>query len=544
MWCWSSSVGGVTDVACEVAEAMSWDLFTLKKLNISYNCVTELYEINNLKGDTKCYELNITNNPVCSNIGYREFVIYLLPNLRILDTVPIKCSERVAAKMLLEPDIFTSAQHLRTKLELWNQLALREINTETIPSDEPPVPLLVLVGTFMNGREEIAKALILKFPNQVYRCKKYTTLPLEKNRNTDHLKSVPIDEFNNMIKTGKLIFYYKEIGFFFGMCQDEISTCIVEGKIGLVDTILEAALVMKYSQLRPFLVLSVTEDVESYSEKLKNCFMDLDLWTKYNPAVSKNLNSGQKPKRWSESKPDNLKTKLSHESMIKTPRFTTSDADIMQTKECITRDNNKIHPSGVSYTSRGSGSLCSECLKKGSKRYFETNYDIQECKTSKTLMNNSNTCTSNSLDPDVAKCVMADSKQQPSPEKHRSLDLSISVLKAMSLSEFERITLLMMRGYGYLVRPYEETAHLFNDTFLDRPPISKSTVFKTVKRFEETRTVKDRERSGRPKLATNEQKSLDVLQTFVENPSTSARVAAEDLDMSHTSVLNVLHKNK
>ncbi|XP_046674916.1 leucine-rich repeat and guanylate kinase domain-containing protein-like [Homalodisca vitripennis] len=309
-----------------------WDLFTLKKLNISCNCVTELYEINNLKGDTKCYELNITNNPVCSNIGYREFVIYLLPNLRILDTVPIKCSERVAAKMLLEPDIFTSAQHLRTKLELWNQLALREINTETIPSDEPPVPLLVLVGTFMNGREEIAKALILKFPNQVYRCKKYTTLPLEKNRNTDHLKSVPIDEFNNMIKTGKLIFYYKEIGFFFGMCQDEISTCIVEGKIGLVDTTLEAALVMKYSQLRPFLVLSVTEDVESYSEKLKNCFMDLDLWTKYNPAVSKNLNSGQKPKRWSESKPDNLKAKSSHESIIKTPSFTTSDADIMQNK--------------------------------------------------------------------------------------------------------------------------------------------------------------------------------------------------------------------
>ncbi|KAG8316000.1 beta-catenin binding [Homalodisca vitripennis] len=71
-----------------------------------------------------------------------------------------------------------------------------------------------------------------------------------------------------------------------------------------------------------------------------------------------------------------------------------------------------------------------------------------------------------------------------------------------------------------------------------------SQVFKTVKRFEETRTVKDRERSGRPKSATNEQKSLDVLQTFVENPSTLARVAAEDLDMSHTSELNVLYKNK
>ncbi|KAG8261997.1 hypothetical protein J6590_062307 [Homalodisca vitripennis] len=104
----------------------------------------------------------------------------------------------------------------------------------------------------------------------------------------------------------------------------------------------------------------------------------------------------------------------------------------------------------------------------------------------------------------------------------------------MSLSEFERITLLMMRGYGYLVRPYEETAHLFSDTFLDRPPIN-------LKKLEQSKIAKEVEG---PNSVTDEQKSLDVLQTFVENPSTSARVAAEDLDMSHTSVLNVLHKNK
>ncbi|XP_046683411.1 chorion peroxidase-like [Homalodisca vitripennis] len=45
----------------------------------------------------------------------------------------------------------------------------------------------------------------------------------------------------------------------------------------------------------------------------------------------------------------------------------------------------------------------------------------------------------------------------------------------MSLTETERINLLMMRGYGDRVRSYDEVVHLFNDTFPDRPPISKYT---------------------------------------------------------------------
>lgn len=90
---------------------------------------------------------------------------------------------------------------------------------------------------------------------------------------------------------------------------------------------------------------------------------------------------------------------------------------------------------------------------------------------------------------------------------------------------------------GDLVSSYEETIHLFNDTFPFRPPIRK-----TVKRFKETRTVKDLEGRARPKYVTNEQKSLDVLQTFVENPSSSARKAAKDHDISHASVFNVSHK--
>lgn len=77
------------------------------------------------------------------------------------------CIFQVAAKMLFGPDLFTSVQHLRTKIELWNQLAPQEIGSETMPLDDLPVSLVILVGTFLNNKEEIATNLLLKFPNQV-----------------------------------------------------------------------------------------------------------------------------------------------------------------------------------------------------------------------------------------------------------------------------------------------------------------------------------------------------------------------------------------
>ena len=56
-----------------------------------------------------------------------------------------------------------------------------------------------------------------------------------------------------------------------------------------------------------------------------------------------------------------------------------------------------------------------------------------------------------------------------------------------------------MRGCGDKMRSYEEVANLFNNKFPTRDPISKSTVHRTVLRFERTGLVTDEQRSGRPK---------------------------------------------
>ncbi|KAG8243641.1 hypothetical protein J6590_040947 [Homalodisca vitripennis] len=81
----------------------------------------------------------------------------------------------------------------------------------------------------------------------------------------------------------------------------------------------------------------------------------------------------------------------------------------------------------------------------------------------------------------------------------------------MLLDERERITLLMMVGWGNNGRSHEEACHLFHDYFHERQPISRTTVGRTVQRFMETGSVSDRHRTGRPATATTEGNSLDVL---------------------------------
>jgi len=64
----------------------------------------------------------------------------------------------------------------------------------------------------------------------------------------------------------------------------------------------------------------------------------------------------------------------------------------------------------------------------------------------------------------------------------------------------------------------KDVKDLFNAIFRNENiPISKSIVERTV-RFEETGSAKNLPKTERPPLATNEEKALDVLQSFIENP--------------------------
>ncbi|KAJ8914917.1 hypothetical protein NQ315_016071, partial [Exocentrus adspersus] len=98
----------------------------------------------------------------------------------------------------------------------------------------------------------------------------------------------------------------------------------------------------------------------------------------------------------------------------------------------------------------------------------------------------------------------------------------------VNLTEQERISLLMMRGWGDRERSYEEVVHLFSDTFrVGQSQLHKSTVSRTINRFLETSTNKDRLKSGRPKTQTTEERQGEKL---------SINKASQQLGMSRFSV--------
>ncbi|KYN18348.1 hypothetical protein ALC57_09344 [Trachymyrmex cornetzi] len=113
------------------------------------------------------------------------------------------------------------------------------------------------------------------------------------------------------------------------------------------------------------------------------------------------------------------------------------------------------------------------------------------------------------------------------------------------LSEKDRITLLMMRGWGNQQRRYKTVKRLFNENFRnENNRISKSTVTRTIQRFEDIGSVKSGSKSGRRKTATNNDKALDVLQSFVENPHISINRVAQEHEIGHASVSKILKLNK
>lgn len=72
--------------------------------------------------------------------------------------------------------------------------------------------------------------------------------------------------------------------------------------------------------------------------------------------------------------------------------------------------------------------------------------------------------------------------------------------------------------------------------------IFKSTVERTVKRFEETGSVKSCPKSGCPVSATGDEKQLDIALSFVEDPHLTIRKAAQQPSISVGSMHNILKK--
>lgn len=114
-----------------------------------------------------------------------------------------------------------------------------------------------------------------------------------------------------------------------------------------------------------------------------------------------------------------------------------------------------------------------------------------------------------------------------------------------SLSEAERIKILIYRGYGDKMRSYQEVCELFNALHPEKQ-IKKSTVCRTIKRYQQTGNVKTIPKTGRPKTATTDDNKLNILLSLEENPKMSITERKQNLpeDVSKSSIHRILKQEK
>lgn len=116
--------------------------------------------------------------------------------------------------------------------------------------------------------------------------------------------------------------------------------------------------------------------------------------------------------------------------------------------------------------------------------------------------------------------------------------------KMDNLNETQRIEILIILGYGDRMRTLQDVCNIFNDKYPNRNPITKSTVSRINKKFRHTGNVKDAARSGRPKIAMDDNKALNVLISLEQNPHLSTKILGRENNVSHMAVHRLLKTEK
>jgi transposase len=105
----------------------------------------------------------------------------------------------------------------------------------------------------------------------------------------------------------------------------------------------------------------------------------------------------------------------------------------------------------------------------------------------------------------------------------------------MVFTKEERVELLK----NSYITNQQEAIQIFVNNHPDRPGPHRSTVSRTIKRFEETASLLDKPRTGRPKTVSNLETNIDLLAKISVNPTISIRQLAFERGIGYGST----HKN-
>jgi hypothetical protein len=97
-------------------------------------------------------------------------------------------------------------------------------------------------------------------------------------------------------------------------------------------------------------------------------------------------------------------------------------------------------------------------------------------------------------------------------------------------------TVFLLQTWWKTNRKLQEVITAFTETFPGIQPPTRQVIHNFNTRFEETGSVADSPRSGRPRSARSEENLQTVAQAFVHSPNKSIRTASRELEITRSSL--------
>jgi hypothetical protein len=101
----------------------------------------------------------------------------------------------------------------------------------------------------------------------------------------------------------------------------------------------------------------------------------------------------------------------------------------------------------------------------------------------------------------------------------------------------------LLKNWWKFDRDYTDVIAAFEQQFPGAQPPIRQAIYKLNKKFEQTGSVNDLPRSGRPRSVRTLENMEIIAETFVKSPKKSARKASNELDISDRSLRRILHSD-
>ncbi|XP_017793521.1 PREDICTED: uncharacterized protein LOC108575276 [Habropoda laboriosa] len=238
------------------------DAYSLRVIDLKFNRINDLLELSNIKG--LIHEIDLRGNGCTKWPNYKSVLLFSMPSICIIDGIDVSTSEKIAAVTLFASPVNLTAARTITKLTLLEQLSTPKIDLHVRPYDETSPPLIVLTGPSAVKKLSLALQIAQTLPKKVKYCQWYTTKESEPNE-TDFEPYIFVnrEEFNDMSRHGEFLAIQERLGNSYGFHHNQITSLILENKIGITQADLHAAIqiIKRYSNSKAVLVLTKSEQI-------------------------------------------------------------------------------------------------------------------------------------------------------------------------------------------------------------------------------------------------------------------------------------------